>query len=333
LNKIRSSRALEKGTKRNIELMWLPKQLQPDHNTVANFRRDTPKAIKKVFRETVRIAKYFNLIGGKLLAGDSTKLRAQNSKKNNFNQKKIDRHLEYIENKLEGYDQQMPGADGDKKGQLKNGINKHTRRKEDYHQLQEQLATTGGAQVSVSDPDSRQMIIRNNITEAAYNVQATVGPKNNIPIGYKVTNHNDSKAMGGMLRRAESILRHNEFTALYDKGYHTGSEFDIADTLGIKVMVAIPAKPQSPQAPDPAYNPENFVYNESENTYTCPQGNTLTSNGTWHKTDNGSRFQQFKTPHCKECPVRDKCTKSKQDGKTVQRRQYVHKTLEPTAKE
>jgi transposase len=119
LNKIRSSRALEKGTKRNIELMWLPKQLQPDHNTVANFRRDTPKAIKKVFRETVRIAKYFNLIGGKLLAGDSTKLRAQNSKKNNFNQKKIDRHLEYIENKLEGYDQQMPGLMGIKRGSLK----------------------------------------------------------------------------------------------------------------------------------------------------------------------------------------------------------------------
>ena len=93
LNKIRSSRALEKEIKRNIELMWLMKGLIPDHNTISNFRRDNPKAIKKVFRATVNIAKNLDLIGGILLAGDGTKLRAQNSKKNNYNQKKIDRHL------------------------------------------------------------------------------------------------------------------------------------------------------------------------------------------------------------------------------------------------
>jgi transposase len=323
LNKIRSSRALEKETKRNIELMWLLKQLHPDHNTIANFRRDNPKAIKKVFRETVRIAKYFNLIGGKLIAGDSSKFRAQNSKKNNFNQKKIDRHLEYIESKLEEYNQLVSESDGDEKEQIQKEIDKHNNRKEEYQKLQYQLKDTGEVQISVSDPESRQMIIRNTITEVAYNVQTTVDSKHNIPIDYKVTNHNDSKAMGGMLRRAKTILRNNEFTALYDKGYHTGSEFDIADTLGIKVMVAIPAKPQSSQAPDPAYNLENFVYNEVENTYTCPQGHTLTTNGTWHRTENGSRFQQFKTSRCKECQVRDKCTKSKQNGKIVHRRQYA----------
>ena len=89
LNKVRSSRDLEKECKRNIEVMWLLNCLKPDHNTISNFRRDNPKAINKVFRETVRLAKHFDLIGGKLIAGDSTKLRAQNSKKNNFNQKYI----------------------------------------------------------------------------------------------------------------------------------------------------------------------------------------------------------------------------------------------------
>ncbi len=87
LNQIRSSRALEKECKRNIELMWLMKELAPDHNTISNFRKDNEKAIRKVFRYTVSIAKQFDLIGGKLVAGDSTKLRAQNSKKNNFNEK------------------------------------------------------------------------------------------------------------------------------------------------------------------------------------------------------------------------------------------------------
>lgn len=88
LNQTRSSRVLEKECRRNIEVMWLMKELTPDHNTISNFRRDNEKAIRKVFRYTVSIAKQFDLIGGKLIAGDSTKLRAQNSKKNNFNQRR-----------------------------------------------------------------------------------------------------------------------------------------------------------------------------------------------------------------------------------------------------
>jgi hypothetical protein len=167
------------------------------------------------------------------------------------------------------------------------------------------------------------MIIRNNITEVAYNTQTTTDSKHNLPIDYKVTNTNDSKAMGNMLQRAKSILRTNDFTALYDKGYHTGSEFDIADQLGIDVMVAVPGTPVSSQAPDPAYNVEHFIYNEKENTYICPQGHVLTTNGTWHKTDNGSRFQQYKTNRCKGCPVRERCTKSIKNGKIVQRRLYA----------
>jgi transposase len=90
---MRSSRVLEKECSRNIEVMWLLKEKAPDHNTISNFRRDNEKAIRKVFQYTVRIAKMFDLIGGKLIAGDSTKLRAQNSKKNNYNPKKIERHL------------------------------------------------------------------------------------------------------------------------------------------------------------------------------------------------------------------------------------------------
>jgi len=87
--------------------------LVPDHNTIANFRKDNPKAIQKVFRATVQLAKHFDLIGGKLIAGDSTKMRAQNSKKNNFNQKKIERHIAYIDSKLEEYSGILESEDGD----------------------------------------------------------------------------------------------------------------------------------------------------------------------------------------------------------------------------
>jgi len=272
LNKVRSSRDLEKECKRNIEVIWLLKFLKPDHNTIANFRRDNPKAIKKVFRATVQIARHFELIGGNLIAGDSTKLRAQNSKKNNFNQAKIDRHIAYIDNKLEEYTRALSENDGDEKDQIQKEIIKQQDRKDQYRESEKQLKESGESQISTSDPESRQIVIRNNITEVAYNVQTTVDAKNNIPIDYKVTNQNDSRAMGNMVQRAKSILGTNEFTALYDKGYHTGSELKTAQELGIETIVAIPDVPATSQAPDHDYNCENFRYDSESDTYTCPQG-------------------------------------------------------------
>lgn len=323
LNKVRSSRDLEKECKRNIEVMWLLNSLKPDHNTISNFRRDNPAAIKKVFRATVQMAKHFNLIGARLLAGDSTKMRAQNSKKNNFNQRKIERHTAYIDNKIDEYNKKLAEADGDEQQQIKKDIDKQNQRKDKYQKLEKQLNESGEAQVSTSDPESRQMIIRNNITEVAYNVQTTVDAKHNLPVDYKVTNTNDSKAMGNMLQRAKTILRTNEFTVLYDKGYHTGSEFDTAEKLGIEVMVAIPALSKSSHAPDPAYDMEHFVYNEQSDTYTCPEGHTMRTNGTWHPSKSGSMFKQYRTSRCKNCPVRPKCTKSALNGKIIQRRKYA----------
>ena len=320
LNKTRSSRDLEKECHRNIEVMWLLKGLTPDHNTVSNFRRDNPKAIKKVFRATVQIAKHFDLIGGKLLAGDSTKLRAQNSKKNNFNQKKIERHIAYIDNKLDEYNKLLSEADDDKKEQINKEIGKHNQRKENYRQIEQQLKETGEPQLSISDPESRQLITRNNITEVAYNVQTTVDAKHCLPIDYKVTNTNDSKAMGNMLQRTKSILHSNNFTALYDKGYHTGAEFKMADDLGIKVMVAIPGL--ASQAPDPRYNVENFSYFEQGDYYVCPQGKRLNTPGTWHKTRT-YHFKRYTTRACMNCPVKQQCTKAKY-GKGIQRSEYQH---------
>jgi len=326
LNKIRSSRDLEKECSRNIEVMWLLKCLKPDHNTISNFRRDNPKAIKRVFRATVQIAKHFDLIGGKLIAGDSTKLRAQNSKKNNFNQAKIDRHIAYIDNKLEEYTRALDENDGDNRQQIEDEINKRQKRKDNYKDLERQLKESGEAQISISDPDSRQIMLRNNITEVAYNVQTTVDAKNNIPIDYKVTNENDSKAMGNMVQRAKSILGTNDFTVLYDKGYHTGSELKAAQELGIETIVAIPDVPSTSQAPDPRFNYEFFRYNKPDDTYTCPGGNIMRTNGSWYKqrssTGTISRFKQYKTKACRKCPLRSQCTRSKK-GRLIQRSEYA----------
>jgi len=320
LNKVRSSRDLEKECKRNIEVMWLLHCLKPDHNTISNFRRDNNKAIKKVFRATVEIAKNFDLIGGKLIAGDSTKFRAQNSKKNNYNQKKIDRHLGYIDNKLDSYQSELAQNDGDKEyiKHIHEEIGNQEERKDKYNQLEQQLNETGQEQISTSDPESRQMVIRNNITEVAYNTQASVDSKYYIPIDYKVTNENDSKAMGNMLRRAKTILRDNNFISLYDKGYHTGSEFNIAHALGINVLVAIPAV--AAQAPDPKYNVEVFFYDKQRDCYICPQNQELRTTGKIHKAKTYD-FKRYTTKACMNCPVKKDCSKAKY-GKAIQRSEY-----------
>ena len=320
LNSIRSSRSLERECKRNVEVMWLLHGLVPDHNTISNFRRDNEKAIRKVFRHTVSIAGNFELIGGKLIAGDSTKLRAQNSKKNNFNHDKITQHLDSIEKRLDEYNEALETADEQNKKIIGEHIEKQNGRKQKYNQLREQLQRSGAPQISTSDPESRQLMIRNRITEVAYSVQTTVDEKKKITLDYKVTNENDSKALGGMLRRAKRVLGHADFTALYDKGYHTGSELKRGIELGVELMVAIPGVASF--APDVSYNVERFVYDGNNDTYSCPQGKVLHTNGNWYvKSDHGYQVKHYKTTACPSCPAFALCTKNKR-GRLIERSEY-----------
>lgn len=325
LNRMRSSRTLEKECSRNIELMWLLKGLVPDHNPIANFRKDNPKAIARVFRATVKLVSHFELIGGTLVAGDSTKLRAQNSKKNNFNPNKIERHIANIDAKLEEYNLALAKEDGDTdtKQTLETKIRKHNIQKQKYIGYQNTIDATGVTQISTSDPDSRQIMTRNNISEVAYTVQTVVDTLHNIPIDFKVTNENDSKAMGGMLRRTKTILGHNNFTAIYDKGYHTGSEFDYANRLGDAVLVAIPDI--ASHAPDPAFDVQHFIYNKQNDSYTCPAKEILFTNGRWYTKSRGkwsNQMKHYKTKACLSCTFFKQCTQNK-NGRLIERSEYA----------
>lgn len=325
MNRIRSSRKLELECKRNLEVIWLLKGLIPDHNTIANFRKNNSRPIKKVFRATVELAKNFELIGGELIAGDSTKLRAQNSKKNNFNEKKIDRHIEHIESRLEEYNETLAQEDGDTKdtGKSQEAIDKYNKRKEEYEQMKQHLKDAEITQISTSDPDSRQMITRNNITEVAYNIQSTVDAQNKIIIDHIVTNKNDKKAMGSMVRRAACILGQNRFTALFDKGYHTGSEFEYAEQCDVTTIVAIPGV--ASHAPDIKFDIEHFKYDKENDRYICPANQELTTNGNFYKKKQGKTINQvkhYKTKACIGCKHFEDCTKNK-NGRLIERPKHA----------
>jgi len=319
MNKIRSSRGLEKECKRNIEVMWLIRGLAPDHNTISNFRKDNPKAIKKVFRQTVEIAKNLDLIGGILIAGDGTKLRAQNAKKNNYNQKKIERHLAYIERKLEEYNQALASADGDEKEEIEEKISKQQKHKARYQRIEKQLKETGEKQISTSDPDSRQLMIRGVISEVAYNVQSTVDSKYKLPIDYDVINQNDKNALAGMVENAIDILGTNEFDAVFDKGYNNAEQIHKCHQMGVETHVAVTAP--SSNAPDKGFNVSEFIYNKDSDTYTCPANQTMTTNGNWY-LKRVYRVKQYKTRYCNGRHLKSSCSTSIR-GRIIERHEFA----------
>ena len=329
MRRYRSSRMMESEVKLNLELIWLLRGLTPDHNTISNFRRDNKKAIKQVFRQTVAIAKNYDLIGAVLIAGDSTKLRAQNSKKNNYSEKKIRQHIDYIDRKLTEYHNILEEGENEiNKEEFERKIKEQEIRKKKYQDLNKKLKDTGESQISTSDPDSRLLTVRGNISEVGYNVQTTVDGKHNLPIDYKVTNQTDRRAMGMMVRRAKSILRDEGLTILFDKGYHAGVELENVQRLGIKTLVAEPSKRSN--VPNENYAAENFAYFEKKDIYICPQGHDMIPSKKIYIKDRGAltetKYKEYKTKSCGQCHVRNLCISAGKDR--IIRRNNLEKVFE-----
>lgn len=184
LNGIRSSRKLEKECVRNIELQWLMSGLTPNYHSIADFRKANPQALRNTFKIFVLFLKEADLIAGHVIAVDGTKARAHNSKKNNYNQKKIERHIAYIEEKTNQYLKELDQADindqnekacGERNRTIKN-INeklKHLKtQKIKYENLTAQLEQSGEPQVSTTDKDARSLLIQGQVVEVSYNTQA-----------------------------------------------------------------------------------------------------------------------------------------------------------------
>jgi transposase len=175
LNKVRSSRGLARECECNVELWWLLKGLRPKYRTIAAFRADHPRALQNVFRQFVSLLDQCNLLGKEILALDGSKFRAQNSKKNNYNQKKIDRHKAYYDDLIKRYIQSLEQADerADKM-EIHAQIDHAEERRSKYEVLEKELADQQVDQISTVDEDSRAMIVRRQIVEVGYNVQTVV---------------------------------------------------------------------------------------------------------------------------------------------------------------
>lgn len=329
LNRIRTSRLLERECLRNVELMWLTGNLHPCFRSIAGFRSDNAKPLENLFRLFVKMLRSWSLIGAQTIAIDGTKFRAVNSKKNNFNPKKIERQLEYIDNRIATYLSDMEKADAEDDHEKGDAINAELitqlQRKANYKAIADQLRQTGDTQVSTTDADARSMIIHGQVVEVCYNVQSAADDKHNLLVHFDVTNQNDRKALAPMASATKEILACDTLNVLADKGYDNDEQLFSCSENNIITYVAQQDIPRKNEIPTEDYYGEKFIYDAGTDTYTCPAGNTLKTPGTWYQKKYKNHFtpvKHYKTSRCKRCPARSDCT-TNPNGRIIERSKYA----------
>ena len=332
LNGLRSSRKLEKEAIRNVELHWLLEGLAPNYHSISDFRKINPKALKTTFKLFVLFLKDAHLIGGEVVAMDGTKIRASNSKKNNFSPKKIARHLAYIEERTNEYLAALEQNDLTEKSvekvkNIQDKIAKLKTNKIKYEQLTKAIETSGDTQVSITDTDARALLVQGQVVEVSYNVQAAVDQKHNLVVATHTINRNDRNAMSGIALETQENLGRKDFTAILDKGYHNGREIETCQKAGITTLVCPPTIVNANNKGTTAdYMVDKFEYHATSDTYTCPAGNSLSTTGTWHKKTrerDSYQFKKYRTPACKTCPVQTLCTAKADGRREIERSQYA----------
>src|SRR4030043_300764 len=321
---IRTTRKLEREAQTNFEAMWLLSGLRPKYKTIADFRKKHSKAFREVFRRFVCLLKEWNLIEGETVAIDSFKIRGSNSLKNNFNESKLKRHLDYIDTQIKEYEALLDANDNEEdKNELEKKIEERKEKQAKYEQIKTALVESGEEQLSLTDPDSRSVILHKKLINVGYNIQASSDAKHKLLVEYDTGDVNDTHALAPMAMQTKEILGVESLKVLADKGYHTGEQMQQCIGHNITPFVS----PKAPSTKDIGLYPiTSFIYNKEQDLYICPQGNTMYTNGTWHQhsdnrrsTKGAYRFQRYTTPACKTCASRHLCTQSKSNGRYIDR--------------
>jgi hypothetical protein len=279
-----------------------------------------------------------DLLGKTTIGIDGSKFKAVNSKKNNYNQKKIDKHRQFIEDKTAKYLQELDELDQQdnitasdelllKNEKVKQGLAKLKERTIKYDTLQQQLDATTDKQISTTDADSRSILITKSIVEVAYNIQNAVDDKHNLIVHTQATNTNDGKALykAAIQAKQNLQLQHTDsLMLLADKGYHTGAELQQCQSDHIITHVAYKEQPSVKHIAN-EFLVESFNYNKPTDTYSCPAGAELKTSGKWHNkkgeaNETSYRFKTYRTNACKTCPLKSQCTKLSK--RIIQRSEY-----------
>jgi len=315
LNRIQSSRRLEREAQRNVELMWLMRRLTPDFKTIANFRKDNGKAIRNVCRQFVVLCQQLDLFADAVVAIDGSKFKAVNSSDRNFTQAKLKRRMEEIEANIGRYladldtaDRQEPAAKQARSARLNDKIAAMKSQMAALKEIEARLEATGETQISLTDPDARSMMTRGSGI-VGYNVQTAVDAKHHLIVEHEVTNiGSDRDQLSAMARKARTAIGADSLTAIADRGYFKGEEILACKQAGIAVLV--PATKTSNAKADGRFDKADFVYDRDKDEYRCPADQSLI----WRfaGVEKGMTLNRYWSSNCKGCTLKDKCTPSQQ---------------------
>jgi transposase len=326
LNRIQSSRRLEKETHRNVELMWLLERLRPDFKTIANFRKDNGKGIKNVCRKFVELCRQLNMFGDSLFAIDGSKFKAVNNKSKNYTPSKVQFHIDRVEKSIEKYLSQMDTKDGDEKD-IDTTVSASKlawleARLVELKALEKEVNEHPDKQVSQTDPDARLMQTHHMERRVCYNVQSAVDTKHHLIVEHDVTMTVDRGQLTTVAAQVQKTLGKKNITIIADKGYFSRNDIKATQDLGMTVNV--PQTDTSGSAKKGIFNKSLFKYDNNKDIYVCPAGEELPHRR--NVTEDGLE-QKVYVNHiaCRDCTVRAKCTTSLKEPRKMRR--WVHEEM------
>jgi len=318
LNRVKSSRRLEREADRNVELMWLIGRLVPDHKTIADFRRDNGEAIRQVCGRFVLLCRQMGLLAGGSVAIDGSKFKAVNNRDRNFTKAKLERRRQQIEESVARYLAQLDTADRQeptdvlvaKTDRLKEKITRLEQEMERLDGLEAQMLASPDRQISLTDPDARSMSSSGRGTGVVgYNVQTAVDTEHHLIVTHEVTNIGTDRAqLSGMAKKARAVLEVERLDVVADRGYFASEEILASEQAGITVTLP---KPMTSRAKaEGRFGKADFVYLPEQDVYRCPAGDMLTYRYT--NVEAGLTVSRYWTSACPKCPIKAQCTPGKE---------------------
>jgi transposase len=314
LNRVQSSRRLEREAGRNLEVIWLLRRLAPDDKTIADFRKDNGPAIKKVCAQFVALCREMGLLNGASVAIDGSKFKAVNTRDKNFTRGKVERRRAQLEESVARYLAQLDTADRQEPSEALAA--KTTHLKEKLAKLEEEMAKLAAyekqmlaapdQQISLTDPDSRSMATSGRGSGVVgYNVQVAVDTEHHLIVTHEVTNSGSDRAqLANIASQAMAVLGVDKLEAVADRGYFSGEQILTCHNAGI--AVTLPKPMTSGVEARGRFGKQDFVYLSDKDVYRCPAGEHLKYYFT--ATEHGQQLRRYWTNACRTCAIKHQCT-------------------------
>ena len=334
LNRVQSSRRLEREAGRNIEVMWLLGRLAPDHKTIADFRKDSGLALRKVCACFVELCREMGLLTTASVAIDGSKFKAVNNRDKNFTRAKVERRRAQLEESVARYLSQLDTADRQEPTEalavkvttLKEKLAKVKEAMGKLALYEKQMLASPDQQISLTDPDSRSMATSGRGSGVVgYNVQVAVDTEHHLIVTHEVTNSGSDRAqLANIAKQAKAVLKTETLDAVADRGYFSSPEILECHEAGI--AVTLPKPMTSGAKSDGRYGKQDFVYLPQEDVYRCPAGEQLSYRFT--NNEAGKMVRHYWTTACPGCSLKSQCTPSLQRRVTRWEHEHLLETVQ-----